>query len=336
MSFIDQVKRDLCQKSETETKYLRAELSGYFATAGSQIVTLRSQKKALKLPVDLPFLSRYLYIQLKTLLGVTPVLNVHPPKQSAQQKRYDLYLLDSDPEQILRILRLEEKSPQLITHDKMPPLFVGDDLSFRIYLKGMFLACGYINDPEKSYHCELSSASVSLMQNIGTHLEARGIKNAVLDRKTSATLYMKDSMMISDFLNLIGAHNSMLKMEDIRILKEMRNDVNRQVNCDIANVTKTLRASEEQIEHIEYLLTYMNPKTLPERVKIVAKARLENPELSLKELGESLTPPLTKSAVYRSLKKVTDMVEKHRILTNKTGSPVHSGNIPNENNSDKM
>ncbi len=316
MSFINQVKRDLCRKSETETKYLRAELSGFFATAGSQLLTAQNQKQVIKLPVDQAFLSRYLYQQLKTLFHVTPVLNVHPPKRQGHQKRYDLYLVDIDPERILRFLRLETTSRKLIIQDKMPPLFLGDDLAFRLYLKGVFLSCGYINEPEKSYHCEMSAGAVALMQNIGDHLEARGIKNAVLNRKTSATLYMKDSMMIADFLNLIGAHKSMLKMEDVRILKEMRNDVNRQVNCDLANVTKTLRASEEQIENIEYLLMNINPKVLPERVKAVARARLENPELSLKELGESLTPPLSKSTVYRSLKKVTDMAEKHRNLTN--------------------
>lgn len=324
MSFINQVKRDLCQKAETETKYQRAEMSGFFATAGSQIVTLGNQQEAIKLPVDMPFVSRYLYTQLKTLLGVTPVLNVHPPKHQVQQKRYDLYLIDIQPEEVIRFLRLKAKSQQLITQNRIPPLFIGDDLSFRSYVKGVFLACGYMNDPEKSYHCEMSSASVALMENIGHHLEARGIKNAVLDRGTSATLYMKESTMIADFLNLIGAHSSMLKMENIRILKEMRNEVNRQVNCDLANVSKTLRASEEQIENIEYLLTNVNPKTLPERVQLVAKARLENPELSLKELGEAITPPLSKSAVYRSLKKVTEMAEKHRVLTNQKEGNISS------------
>lgn len=191
---------------------------------------------------------------------------------------------------------------------------VKKDCCKKAFLRGAFLAGGSISDPEKTYHLEITTHTMSLAQELSKltgsfHLNARIIK-----RKGNYVTYLKEGEHIVDFLNVAGAHLALLELENIRILKGMRNDVNRIVNCETANLEKTVAASLRQVENIEYIRDYVGFEKLPESLQEIARLRVEHSDASLKELGEMLTPPLGKSGVNHRLRKLDEIAEREREL----------------------
>ncbi len=175
------------------------------------------------------------------------------------------------------------------------------------YIRGAFLGAGSMVDPQKSYHLEMifsKSEDYIFTKNI---LDDLNLSPLINERRDKYVLYYKDSEKISDFLNVIGATNSMLELENIRAMKDVRNNVNRQVNCDTANINKTLTAAMKQIQHINYIIDKKGLNFLDESLRSVAKARLERPDISLKELGKYIEPELSKSGVSHRLKKIEDL-----------------------------
>ena len=143
-------------------------------------------------------------------------------------------------------------------------------------------------------------------------LESFGVEAKVTLRKGSHILYVKEGSQIADILNVMEAHVGLMKFENVRILKEMRNSVNRQVNCETANLNKTVSAAVKQIEDIQYIQKTIGFGKLPENLAETARLRLEQPGLSLKELGQLLTPPVGKSGVNHRLRKLSSIAEELR------------------------
>ena len=143
-------------------------------------------------------------------------------------------------------------------------------------------------------------------------MEQYDIKASLITRKGSCVLYMKESESVAGFLNVIGAHKALLEIENIRIIKEMRNGVNRQVNCETANMNKTAAAAYEQIDNILLIKEKTGLHKLPKNLFEMAEVRLNYPELTIKELGEKMDPPVGKSGVYHRLKKLNQMAEELR------------------------
>lgn len=179
----------------------------------------------------------------------------------------------------------------------------------RAFLKAMFLANGSINNPEKAYHLEMVFVSEWMAEEVCRILQDMEIDGKLVQRKKYYVVYIKDGSMIVDFLNVIGAPLALMEMENVRILKDVKNLVNRRVNCETANINKTVSASRKQIEDIRLIETRMGFQKLPEPLRQLAELRLEEPDASLKELGEMLNPPVTKSGVNHRLRKLSQIAD---------------------------
>ena len=175
-------------------------------------------------------------------------------------------------------------------------------------IRGIFLGSGSINEPTKKYHLEILLKDKDVAQYIQNILKSFNIKAKILEMNN--TIYIKEGEEISKFLAFIGAQKAVLKYEEIRVMREIRNNVNRQVNCETANLNKTISASVMQIEAINYLKKIKKYEELPTNLQEIAELRLEYPEMSLKDLGNLLENPLGKSGVNHRLKKIIEIADE--------------------------
>jgi len=182
----------------------------------------------------------------------------------------------------------------------------------RAFLRGAFLASGSISDPEKSYHFEIVCAAQEKARQLQGIIGTFGLEARIVVRKNHFVVYLKEGSQIVDILNVMEAPVSLMDLENIRILKEMRGQVNRQVNCETANINKTVSAAVKQLKDIEYIRDTIGFSGLSENLESVAYLRLERPEASLKELGEALDPPVGKSGVNHRLRKLSAVADALR------------------------
>lgn len=219
--------------------------------------------------------------------------------------------LDEVKEILKKLFVLGEDEQGLIfLRDDIDDSLIENENAVKSFLRGSYMASGSISDPEKSYHLEFVSHNLNFSQNFSKLLNKYNIKSQVMQRKDVYIIYIKESESISDLLNIIGAHKSMFKFEDIRIEKQMRNNINRIVNCETANLSKISKAFVRQKKAIEYIIEKKSIDYLPTDLKEIALLRLENEEVSLKELGEKLSMPITKSSVNHRLNKIEKIAKK--------------------------
>ena len=177
-------------------------------------------------------------------------------------------------------------------------------------IRGVYLGSGSINNPEKKYHLEIGIAKNSDAEKIIEYLKSYDIKSNIIEKKSEYAVYLKDGEEISKFLALLGANKSVIKFEEIRVQREMNNKINRIVNCETANLNKTINASIEQIEAIKKLKTNKKFEKLDDSLKEIAELRLQNPNASLIELGKLLKQPVGKSGVNYRLKKIMEIANE--------------------------
>lgn len=180
----------------------------------------------------------------------------------------------------------------------------------RITIREAFLRSGSLSDPNKDYHLEISFTSKKKAEEFVLLLAEFEIKSKVIVRGKKYIAYIKDGEEISKFLALIGANHSVLNFEEVRVLKETRNNINRKVNCETANLNKTVNAAVLQISSINTLKRAKKFNTLPDTLKEIAVLRVENPDLSLSELGKMLENPISKSGVNHRLNKLIQLAEE--------------------------
>ena len=186
------------------------------------------------------------------------------------------------------------------------------DCCRRAYLRGAFLAAGTVSDPRKGYHLEFVCRYKAQALQLVSVLSGYGMEAHMMLRKKHHVVYIKEGEAISDLFNLMGAHMSLMELENTRILKEINNTVNRRVNCETANIAKTVGAAEKQLSDIEYIMENGGFENLPAKLKDIAEVRMANPEASLKELGELLTPPIGKSGVNHRLREISELADRMR------------------------
>ena len=192
------------------------------------------------------------------------------------------------------------------------PGLIRSEKCARAYLRDTFLCVGSVSDPGKEYHLEFNCRSLAHAKQILALLYILGKSAGFTERKSRFVVYLKDSQDIIDLLGLMGAHISMMEMENQRIRKDVVNTVNRRVNCDTANARRTVGAAQQQIRDIRFLEDRGILKVLPEKLREMAELRTEYPELPLGELGQMLQPPVSKSGVNHRLKKLSELAEKER------------------------
>ncbi len=182
----------------------------------------------------------------------------------------------------------------------------------RAYVRNAFLQSGSISDPAKFYHIEVVFSEMCEAEKFRETLQHYELTPKIVERKGNYVVYLKEGSQIGDMLRVMEASRSLLEFENVRIVKEMRNSINRQVNCEAANLGKTISAAVKQIEDIRFLEAAMGFDELPENLAETARKRLEYPEAALKELGEMMDPPIGKSGVNHRLKKLSELAEKLR------------------------
>ena len=191
--------------------------------------------------------------------------------------------------------------------------YLPKDKYFPQLAAGIFLACGSVNDPNKKYHMEFVMPTLDLCNDFGLLLiERHGIIPKHVERKGAQIMYIKESENIIDMLTLMGATMSSIELMHVKMEKDMRNKINRAMNCDNANIDKTIRAAERQIADIELIEQTMGLSSLPDNLREIAEIRLENPDYNLKQLGEELSPPISRSGANHRLQKLSEIAEEIR------------------------
>ncbi len=215
---------------------------------------------------------------------------------------YELHL--SDPEDNISVWQHFVNS-----HDEViNPMLLGDEVDYGAFLAGAFLACGGMSDPQKSYHLEFVMPRDELTEPFCAILSEMGYPSKLNRRRGQQVVYFKDSEQIEGLLAVMGAPILSMELMNIKIYKEVRNKANRQSNCDTANIDKSVLAGQSQIDNIKYIEQNRGLSFLSDDLRELAEIRLENPEASLRELGEMMNPPLSRSGVnhrFLRLEKIT-------------------------------
>ncbi|KRK93572.1 DNA-binding protein WhiA [Companilactobacillus futsaii] len=306
VSYASEVKQELT-KLVVHPEHARVELSALLRMNGS--LSLQNHHFVLTAQTENAAIARRIFSLVKQKYGIESELLVRKKMKLKKNNQY-LVRINQDTNKILTDLDILDESG-LSINTNVPLEVINEDQRMRSYLRGAFLATGSVNNPETSrYHLEIYSLyemhneGIAQMMNY-FHLNARTTK-----RRNGYIVYLKEAEKIADFLQLIGATNSMLKFEDIRIVRDMRNSVNRLVNCENANINKTVAAAERQVENIKHLQATVGLDNLPDKLREIAVLRLENPEVSLKELGDMVpSGPISKSGINHRLRKLNQLAE---------------------------
>jgi len=308
MSFSSKTKNELSRKTADDKCCQMAELSGIIHVSGS-IQLAGNRKFNVKITTENPAVARLVFTLFKKSLGIHT--EVMAKKHKVLKKGYTYYILLQDAGEILRKLEILSDVNELLgINQSVPQQLLKNECCRRAYLRGVFLGGGSISDPEKTYHLEIVTHDNDYGESLKGLINSYDLNSKVIQRKNNYVVYLKEGDQIVDMLNIIGAHTTLLNLENVRIVKHMRNKVNRLVNCETANLNKTVEAAIRQIETIEYLLATVGLGFLPDNLIEVAELRLEHTESSLSELGEMLDPPVGKSGVNHRLRKIEKIAEK--------------------------
>ena len=224
-------------------------------------------------------------------------------------------VLDSEhgAESVLKAIRLIDQNGNLRNpEDGVSQMVTRNSCCKRAFLRDAFLCIGSISDPNKGYHLEYVCSSPELAQQLSGMTLSFDIEARIVQRKKYYVLYIKEGSGIVDLLNIMEAPISLMNLENLRILKEMRNSINRKVNCEVANITKTVNAATKQVEDITYIRDHYGFNKLQEGLREMAEVRLEHPDATLLELGKFLDPPVGKSGVNHRLRKLSELADKLR------------------------
>lgn len=195
---------------------------------------------------------------------------------------------------------------------RFPKKVIQKDCCKKAFIRGMFQAAGSVNDPQKAYHFEIVVHNRDMAEIVQSVMDSFSLDAKIVKRKKYYVVYLKEGSMIVDILNIMEAYVSLMDMENVRILKDMRNDINRRVNCETANIKKTVSAARRQIEDIEFIERTKGLKYLNDSLRQLAELRLEEPDANLSELGELLNPPVSKSGVNHRLRKISSIANELR------------------------
>jgi DNA-binding protein WhiA len=284
MSFSSEVKEELSKHLGKSMHCQLAELSALIALEG----------KALDWQTENHLLEEKYRLLLKKLFNIEEI-------DAAGEKR------------ILEAVKMwNETTDQPELSDVVSGILVQQNCCRRAYIRGAFLAGGSISDPNKSYHFEIVCRTKAQATQLQELINSFGMDAKIVERKKHQVVYLKEGEQIVDILNIMEAHVALMNLENVRILKEMRNSVNRKVNCETANISKTVNAAVKQLADIEYIRTTAGLDSLPDNLKEIALLRLEYPEAPLGELGTYLEPMVGKSGVNHRLRKLSTIAEQLR------------------------
>ncbi|MCI1995596.1 MAG: DNA-binding protein WhiA [Clostridium luticellarii] len=305
MSFSLKVKNEISRYTNISREEAAAELSAIMKVSGTLLLG-GIGKFGFKIITENASTTRFLFKILKNKFNIHTKILV---KKSNSLKKNNVYeVIITENESVRSLLKevgiLKEEEDAFSLDYSIPKNIVATDLLKRAYIRGAFLGGGSISNPEKTYHLEFVTHNDVYAEDLSSLINEYGLNSKVIQRKNSFIVYIKEGEQIVDLLNIIGAYSALLKLENIRIMKEMRNNVNRLVNCETANLSKTVNASVRQAESIKLIQRKIGLSRLPKNLREIAELRLNYPDESLKELGEMLSPKVGKSGVNHRLRRI--------------------------------
>ena len=307
MSFSGEVKKELCEQISPARHCRLAEISAIIAFCGKLVVD-KDQTLILKLQTESTILTKKIFLLLKQVFRVSAELTTRAI--SAKKNLYELTLSSEETGLVLAACKLSAAAEE----KNGCPLMVGSTIVTksccrRSFIRGAFLAAGSLSNPNKAYHFEIVVSQEKNGELLCEVMRSFDIDAKMIARKYHHVVYVKEGAQIVDLLNVMEAHVALMEFENVRILKDMRNTINRKVNCEAANINKTVKAASRQVEDILYIRDKVGLATLAEGLEEIALLRIEYPEASLKELGEMFSPPVGKSGVNHRLKKLSEIAE---------------------------
>lgn len=309
MSFSSDTKTELCQHENKAGCCKLAELAAFIHGIGTLRIGRGGQ--SVVMTTEVPAIARRIFSLCKASFGVTPEVRTQVHKRLGKRNVYHVVIGPDSAQKILEATGLMRETEEGVRISRAVPLSLLRKTCCRhAYLRGAFLATGTLSDPGKAYHLEINSSSEDYARSLANFCSKLELPAKVVLRRESYVVYLKESEAIVEVLGRMGAHKALLAYENVRITKNVRNNVNRQANCDNANVEKTMDAAQRQIEAIEYIEQHGGFRTLSAPLRQMAETRMEHPDTPLKELGEYITPAISKSAVNHRLRKLVEIAKQ--------------------------
>lgn len=296
MSFSADVKKEIC--AVTETTEDCCQIAECY---GALIMGKSFSPRSIKFSTEYEFVARHVCDLLTEVIGA----KLCEVEQNKSKFQFEI----TDPKDIKEVFYFFGHEPNQVNL-RINRANIIDECCFSAFMRGVFLACGTVTDPNRNYHLEYIVPFLKLSQDLYKIISDVDIQAKTVVRKGSHVIYIKDSENIEDMLTFIGAQISSLEIMSIKVEKDVRNRVNRKINFEYANIERSIKAGLAQVEAIELIIERQGIDTLPEEYKELAQLRLENPDMSLKQLGEELSTPLSRSGVKHRLDKIIEIADK--------------------------
>ena len=313
MSFSSEAKDEMSRVINSGRHCQIAEIAAIISLCGNVHIS-KDDKYMIRVHTENVAVARKFFLLIKKTFNINTEISIKRNTYLKKSITYTITIKNNDD--ALKILHT--------THLMDEDMEIGEEMSLvnnliihntcckRAFIRGAFLATGSISDPEKFYHFEIVCPTEDKARQLQGIINTFDIDSKIVKRKKHYIVYVKEGAQIVDLLNVMEAHVALMKLENIRILKEMRNSVNRKVNCETANINKTVSAAVKQLEDIKIVSEKIGFDNINENLAEIAKVRLDNPDATLKELGEFLDPPVGKSGVNHRLRKLSDLADTLR------------------------
>ena len=309
MSFSGNVKEELSHQIAQARHCQIAELAALISMCGAVVIT-PGEKYRIKIHTEKIAVARKCFTLVTKTFNIKTDISV---RRNLEKGSEAYMLVIREHEDALRILQatklIGEREDAYSALHIVDPILVQQPCCKRAFLRGAFLAAGSMSDPNKAYHFEIVCTTVNMAEQLRRMMCSFSMDAKIVARKKMYVVYLKEGAQLVDMLNIMEAHVSLMELENVRILKEMRNAVNRKVNCETANINKTVSAAVKQVEDIRYIQQTIGLDKLSDGLKEMAIFRLEHPDATLKELGEISDPPVGKSGVNHRLRKIGEIAE---------------------------
>jgi DNA-binding protein WhiA len=313
MSFSSDVKDELSRQYSSARHCQIAEIAAIISMNGKVMISV-DDRFCIKVHTENVAVARKFFTLIRKVFQAQTEISI---RQNAYLKKSRTYIITipehEDCMKILQAAKLLNEYQEVEEEMSMVNnIILQRSCCKRAFIRGAFLASGSISDPEKTYHFEIVCASREKAEQLREIINSFEMDAKIVLRKKYFVVYIKEGSQIVDILNVMEAHVALMKLENVRILKEMRNSVNRKVNCETANINKTVSAAIKQAEDIKYIRDTIGFERLSEGLEEIAWMRLKHPDATLKELGAMLSPPVGKSGVNHRLRKLSNIAESLR------------------------
>jgi len=312
-SFSAQIKDELSKQTSTARHCQIAEIAAIISFCGQVLITA-DHGYGIKIHTENIAVARKYFTLLQKTFNIEAEVSIKRNAYIKKNRTYMVMVLTH--KDAIRVLQATKLLSESLTEGKEIPfvnrIVIQNSCCRRAFIRGAFLVCGSISAPEKFYHFEIACLSEEKAKQLREVIKSFDIDAKIVTRKKYFVVYIKEGSQIVDILNVMEAHIALMEFENVRILKDMRNSINRQVNCETANISKTVSAAVKQIEDIKYIRDTIGFGGLSEGQEEIARIRLENPNATLKELGEFLDVPIGKSGVNHRLKKLSLLADTLR------------------------